>query len=72
MVRYTTLSYMPFKALKIVRVPPTSTSLQEQSYLSINVAPEWMLGVEKSSYNHTVTTASYGQAKAKVGERGGG
>lgn len=72
-VHYTTLSHMPCKALKIVRAPPTCTPLQEMSYLSINAAPEWMLGMEKGGpCNHTVTAASYGQAKAKVGGRGEG
>ena len=72
-VHCTTLFHMPWKALKIVRAPPTCTPLHEPSYLSINAAPEWMLGMEKRGpCNHTVTTASYSQAKAKVGERGGG
>lgn len=46
--------------------------LQELPYLSINAAPEWMLGMEKRGpCHHTVTTASY-MALAKVGEMGEG
>lgn len=60
------------RTLKLSELTNLNQVLQELPYLSINAAPEWMLGMEKRGpCHHTVTAASY-MALAKVGEMGEG